>query len=100
MSQGQAIARGREIIARDRIDDRDLAEKLRAECDAEMDRLRRATASLTDARVRGIVTATNSELESDGRVLDGIRGGLQSARAVDKLAATGVNSPEKASWPG
>src|SRR5882762_5993604 len=64
LSQGQAIARGREIIAHDRIDDSDLADKLRGECDAEMDRLRRATAPLKDARVRGIVTATLSELES------------------------------------
>ncbi|MDQ6800241.1 MAG: hypothetical protein M3041_05325 [Acidobacteriota bacterium] len=64
VSQGQAIARGREIIARDRIDDRDLAGRLRKDCDAGMDRFRRATASLKDARVRGIVTASNSELES------------------------------------
>src|SRR5260370_13755284 len=73
MSQGQAIARGREIIARDRIDDRNLADKLRKDCDAEMDRLRRATASLKDARIRGIVTATSSELESTITVtMDGI----------------------------
>jgi hypothetical protein len=72
-SQGQAIPRGREIIARDRIDDRDLADKLRKDCDAEMDRLQRATASLKDARVRGIVTATNTELESTITVtMDGI----------------------------
>jgi hypothetical protein len=73
VSQGQAVARGREIIARDRIDDRDIADKLRNDCDAEMDRLRRLTASLKDARVRGIVTSTNAELESTITVtMDGI----------------------------
>ena len=84
MSQGQAIARGREIIARDRIDDRDLADKLRNDCDAEMDRLRRATASLKDARVRGIVTATNAELESTITVtMDGI----SVVTSLDDIAA-------------
>ena len=73
VSQGQAIARGREMIARDRIDDRDLADRLRSDCAAGMERLRRATASLRDARVRGIVTATSSELESTITItLDGI----------------------------
>jgi hypothetical protein len=73
VSQGQAVAHGREMIARDRIDDRDLADRLRSDCDAGMERLRRATASLRDARVRGIVTATSSELESTITItLDGI----------------------------
>jgi predicted Zn-dependent protease len=73
LSQGQAIARGREIIARDRIDDRELADKLRKDCDAEMDRLRRATTPLKDARVRGIVTVTSSELESTITItMDGV----------------------------
>ena len=72
-SQGQAIGRGREIIARDRIEDRNLADKLREDCDAEMERVRRATLSLKDARVRAIVTATNAEIESTITItMDGI----------------------------
>ena len=63
-SQGQAVAHGREIVARDRIDDGDVATRLRRECDAEMERLRAATQSLSDARVRGVVTATADGVES------------------------------------
>ena len=63
-SQGQAVTRGREIVARDRIDDAGIADKLRLDCETAMERARRVTASLTNARVRTIVTATQSEIES------------------------------------
>ncbi|HYS56270.1 MAG TPA: hypothetical protein VER58_21125 [Thermoanaerobaculia bacterium] len=72
-SQGQAIARGRRIVASDKIDDGALLDKLNHDCDAEMDRLRRATESLRDARVRGIVTATAADVESTITItLDGV----------------------------
>ena len=59
-TQGQALTRGSEIIARDTIDNRELVKR----CEKEMSRLRRAIAPLRDARVRGIVTATATGLES------------------------------------
>jgi len=63
-TQGQALTRGREIFARDSIDDRTLREKLRAACDVEADRFHRSIESLKNARVRGIVTAATVGLES------------------------------------
>jgi hypothetical protein len=63
-SQGQAAERGMEIVASDTIDDRGLRDRLLQDCDAEMDRLRRAVKTLQDARVRGVVTAATSGLES------------------------------------
>jgi hypothetical protein len=73
LSQGQAIVRGREIVARDTIQDRGLGERLRIACDAEMDRLRGSVQSLRDARVRGMVTASTSELEATVTItIDGV----------------------------
>ena len=72
-TQGQALTRGREIFARDSIDDRTLRGELRAACDAEMDRFYRSIESLKNARVRGIVTATTGGLESTITItVDGI----------------------------
>ncbi len=72
-TQGQAVTRGHEIFARDSIDDRALREKLRAACDAEMDRFRHSIESLKNARVRGIVTAAIGGLESTITItVDGI----------------------------
>src|SRR5205085_9651363 len=59
-SQGEAVTRGRQILARDKLDDR----ALRDACDAEMDRVRRAIEPFRDARVRGVVTATPLGLEA------------------------------------
>jgi hypothetical protein len=59
-TQGQATARESEIVARDTIDDRELPRR----CEKEMARLRRAIAPIRDARVRGIVTASTTGLES------------------------------------
>jgi hypothetical protein len=73
VSQGQAVGRGREIVARDRIDNRDLAGRLRAACDREMERLQQAVAPLKDARIRGMVTATESEVEATVTItVDGV----------------------------
>src|SRR5207244_6069744 len=62
--EGQAVTSGRKIAARDQIDDGELAGKLRADCDAEVDRLRSATEALKGARVRGVVTAIATGVES------------------------------------
>lgn len=63
-NQGQAVARGREIIGRNVIDDAALRARLREACDAEMERVHRVVAPMRDARVRGVVTATTEDLES------------------------------------
>lgn len=63
-SQGQAVTRGREIVARDTLDDRALRNRLRDRCQKEMDRVRAAIAPMRDARVRAVVTATNAGLQS------------------------------------
>ncbi len=57
LSQGQAVQRGREIVASDTIEDHTLQALLHDRCDAEMDRIYRATAAMHDARVRGVATA-------------------------------------------
>ena len=72
-SEGQAVTSGRKIVARDQIDDGELAGKLRADCDAEVDRLRSATEALKGARVRGVVTAIATGVESTITItIDGV----------------------------
>ncbi|HLJ74830.1 MAG TPA: hypothetical protein VKU62_09610 [Thermoanaerobaculia bacterium] len=59
LNAGEAIDNGREIVAFNRIDS-----ALRDRCEAEMDRVRAAIASIRDARVRCVVRATDDEIES------------------------------------
>jgi hypothetical protein len=73
LNRGQAISRGREISARNVIDDAALQARLRETCDAEMERMHRTIAPMLDARVRGVVTATTEDLESTVAItIDGV----------------------------
>ena len=70
---GQSIARGPEIVARNRIEDRGLHLRLERQCEEAVQRIRRAIAPLRDARVRCVVTATDEDFESTIAItLDGV----------------------------
>lgn len=59
LNAGEAIDSGREIVARNAIDP-----ALAQRCEVQMDRVRHAIASIRDARVRCVVTASGDEIES------------------------------------
>ena len=64
INAGEALERGKEIVARNRIDDPILHAKLRDACEDEIDRVQRSIAGMRDARVRAVVTATTEDFES------------------------------------
>jgi hypothetical protein len=64
INSGQAVERGREIAARNRIDDPALDAKLRDACEEEIELVQRSIAGMRDARVRAVVTATTEDFES------------------------------------
>jgi len=87
-NQGQATARGREIVGRNVIDDAALHASLRETCDAEMERMRSALAPMRDARVRAVVTATTEGFESTVAItIDGISVVTTTDRAIDDYEA-------------
>ena len=87
-NQGQATARGREIVGRNVIDDAALHASLRERCDAEMERMRSAVAPMRDARVRAVVTATTEDFESTVAItIDGISVVTTTDRAIDDYEA-------------
>jgi hypothetical protein len=70
---GQSIARSREIVARNRIEDRGLHLRLQRQCEEAVQRIRRAISPMRDARVRCVVTATDEDFESTIAItLDGV----------------------------
>ncbi len=64
INYGQAVERGGEIVARNRIDDPTTLASLRDACEEEMGRVRKSIRAMPDARVRGVVTATTEDFES------------------------------------
>ncbi len=88
ISQGQAIARGREIVGRNVIDDATLQKRLHETCNAEMERLHRVIVPMRDARVRGVVTATTEHLESTVAItVDGVSIVTATDAAMDDYQA-------------
>ena len=70
---GEAVERGREIAARNRIEDRALHARLQRQCEEAVQRIRRSIAAMGDARVRCVVTATDEDFESTIAItLDGV----------------------------
>jgi hypothetical protein len=70
---GEAVERGREIAARNRIEDRALHARLQRQCEEAVQRIRRSIAAMRDARVRCVVTATDEDFESTIAItLDGV----------------------------
>jgi len=70
---GEAVERGREIAARNRIEDRALHARLQRQCEEAVQRIRRSIAAMRDARVRYVVTATDEDFESTIAItLDGV----------------------------
>jgi hypothetical protein len=88
LNQGQATARGREILGRNVIDDAALYASLREACDAEMECMRPAIAAMRDARVRAVVTATTEDFESTAAItIDGVSVVTTTNRAIDDYQA-------------
>src|SRR6266508_420061 len=70
---GEAVERGRETVARNRIVDPSLYARLRDACDEEMERVRESIHAMPDARVRAVVTATTEDFESTIAItIDGV----------------------------
>lgn len=63
VNYGEAIERGDGISARNRIDDRALHSRLQHQSEDALERVRRAGAAMSDARVRCVVTATPEDFE-------------------------------------
>jgi hypothetical protein len=100
VSQGQAMSRGNEIVASDTIGDAALQTALRERCQAEMDRVHRVTASMRDARVRGVASAFLDEVESTITIsIEGISvvttpdAAAADHHALKNLLATRSDSP-------
>ncbi len=70
---GEAVERGRETVARNRIVDPSLYARLRDACEEEMERVRESIHAMPDARVRAVVTATTEDFESTIAItIDGV----------------------------
>ena len=73
VNSGEALERGKEIVARNRIGDPALHARLRDACEEELERVARSVAGMREARVRAVVTATTEDFESTVAItVDGV----------------------------